>query len=140
MGQVETIKSDKSHSIRSITRCIAVLQAVNRGDGVTLSEIARSAQIPHPTATRIIRTLIDQGLIEQENARKRYHPTALVQTLSCGFQNDDRLVGIARAHITRLTKEYDWPVSLVTRVGSNMVVRDSTSTMTSLTFNNYYPG
>lgn len=131
---------EKDHSIRSISRCIAVLQAVNRGSGLTLTEIAHSAAIPHPTATRIIKTLIDEGLIEQEPARKRYRPTALVQTLSCGFQNHDRLVVVARPHIMALTQKFDWPVSLVTRVGQAMVVRDSTSTMTSLTFSNYYPG
>lgn len=131
---------DKDHSIRSIARCIAVLQAINRGSGLTLTEIARSAAIPHPTATRIIKTLIDEGLIEQEPARKRYRPTALVQTLSCGFQNHDRLVVVARPHIMRLTQQFNWPVSLATRVGQAMVVRDSTSTITSLTFNNYYPG
>lgn len=135
-----TPAKEKDHSIRAIARCIAVLQAINRGSGLTLTEIAHSAAIPHPTATRIIKTLIDEGLIEQEPARKRYRPTALVQTLSCGFQNHDRLVVAARPHIMRLTQQFDWPVSLATRVGQAMVVRDSTSTITSLTFNNYYPG
>ncbi|UAJ09111.1 IclR family transcriptional regulator domain-containing protein [Glacieibacterium megasporae] len=46
----------------------------------------------------------------------------------------------ARAHIVELTRLIDWPVSVVTRVGKQMMVRDSTSTITSLTFNNYYPG
>ncbi len=131
---------EKDHSIRAISRCIAVLQAINRSGALSLTEIAQSADIPHPTATRIIKTLIDEGLVEQEPARKRYRPTALIQTLSCGFQNHDRLVSTARPHITRLTQLIDWPISLVTRVGQAMVVRDSTSTQTSLTFTNYYPG
>jgi IclR family mhp operon transcriptional activator len=131
---------DKEVSIRAISRAIAVLQAINRQGALSLTEIARSAAIPHPTATRIVRTLIDEGLIEQEPSRKRYRPTALIQTLSCGFQNHDRLVTISRPHIVRLTRQIDWPISVVTRVGQAMVVRDSTSALTSLTFNNYYPG
>jgi IclR family mhp operon transcriptional activator len=131
---------EKDGSIRAISRAIAVLQAINRQGALSLTEIARSAEIPHPTATRIVRTLIDEGLIEQEPSRKRYRPTALIQTLSCGFQNHDRLVTIARPHIVRLTRMIDWPISVVTRVGQAMVVRDSTSTLTSLTFSNYYPG
>lgn len=127
-------------SIRAISRAIAVLQAINRWGALSLTEIARNAKIPHPTATRIVRTLIDEGLIEQEPSRKRYRPTALIQTLSCGFQNHDRLVTISRPHIVRLTRQIDWPISVVTRVGQAMVVRDSTSALTSLTFNNYYPG
>jgi IclR family transcriptional regulator, mhp operon transcriptional activator len=133
-------KAEKDGSIRAISRSIAVLQAINRNGALSLTEIARSAEIPHPTATRIVRTLIDEGLIEQEPTRKRYRPTALIQTLSCGFQNHDRLVTTARPHIVKLTQQIDWPISVVTRVGQAMVVRDSTSTMTSLTFSNYYPG
>jgi IclR family mhp operon transcriptional activator len=131
---------DKDGSIRAISRGIAVLQAINRKGALSLTEIARSAEIPHPTATRIVRTLMEEGLIEQEPSRKRYRPTALIQTLSCGFQNHDRLVTLARPHIVRLTHQIDWPISIVTRVGQAMVVRDSTSTLTSLTFANYYPG
>lgn len=131
---------DKDGSIRAISRGIAVLQAINRNGALSLTEIARNADIPHPTATRIVRTLMEEGLIEQEPSRKRYRPTALIQTLSCGFQNHDQLVMIARPHIVRLTREIDWPISVVTRVGQVMVVRDSTSTLTSLTFTNYYPG
>lgn len=131
---------DRDGSIRAISRGIAVLQAINRNGALSLTGIARSAGIPHPTASRIVRTLIEEGLIEQEPSRKRYRPTALIQTLSCGFQNHDRLVTIARPYIVRLTQQIDWPISVVTRVGRAMVVRDSTSTLTSLTFTNYYPG
>ncbi|WP_181008323.1 helix-turn-helix domain-containing protein [Sphingomonas montanisoli] len=133
-------KAEKDGSIRAISRAIAVLQAINRNGALTLTEIADNAGIPHPTATRIVRTLLEERLIEREPSRKRYRPTALIQTLSCGFQNHDRLVSISRPHITRLTRLIDWPISVVTRVGQAMVVRDSTSALTSLTFNNYYPG
>jgi IclR family mhp operon transcriptional activator len=132
--------AEKDYSIRSIARCIAVLQAINRQAAPTLSEIAADTDIPHPTVSRIVRTLIEQGLIEQETSRKRYRPTAMVHTLSCGFQNHDKLVSTARPHIVQLTELVNWPISLVTRVGQDMVVRDSTNALTSLTFTNYYPG
>lgn len=131
---------DKDGSIRAIARCIAVLQAINRNGALTLTQIAESSAVPYPTATRIVRTLLDQGLIEREPSRKRYRPTALVQTLSCGFQNHDRLVIAARPHIVELTHKVGWPVSIATRVGRVMVVRDSTSSLTPLTFNHYYAG
>jgi IclR family mhp operon transcriptional activator len=81
-----------------------------------------------------------EGLIEQEPARKRYRPTAMVQTLAHGFQQDDRLVKAARPHIVELTRRFGWPVSIATRVGRNMMLRDSTHANTSLTFEQYYPG
>ncbi|WP_264423571.1 helix-turn-helix domain-containing protein [Novosphingobium sp. KCTC 2891] len=126
--------------VRSLARSIHVIQAINRFGSLGLTEISRVAGIPYPTAYRIVNTLIEEGLIEREETRKRYRPTALIQTLSCGFQNHDRLVGVARALIGGFTQDHHWPVSVVTRVGNKMVVRDSTSTQTTLTFNNYYPG
>jgi IclR family mhp operon transcriptional activator len=96
--------------------------------------------VPYPTAHRIVQTLMHEGLIESEPARKRYRVTSLVQTLSMGFQQEDQLVGAARAHIEDLCHRIGWPLSLATRVGTRMIVRDTTHKLTSLTFSNYFPG
>lgn len=131
---------DQDSSIRSISRALGVLRAVNRSGSLTLTEIARTVDVPYATALRIVRALVSEGVIEREPDRKRYRPTALVQGLAYGFQNHDQLVVTARPHIVALTQEVYWPISIVNRVGNSMVVRDSTSTRTPLTFNHYYPG
>ena len=102
--------------------------------------IARQGSVPYPTACRIVQTLILEGLIEQEPARKRYRATALVQSLAHGYQSENELVGISRPHIREITRQIGWPVSITTKVGSRMVVLDSTHAETSLTFERYYPG
>ena len=135
-----TAGAERDGNVRAISRGLAVLQAVNRGGSVTMMEICRTAQIPYPTACRIVQTLMDEGMIEREPARKRYRPTALVRTLSFGFQEDGNLVAVARPHIVALTKKLAWPVSITTRVGPVMMVRDSTHQLTSLTLHNYVPG
>ena len=131
---------EKGVPIRSITRSIAALQAINRNGSLTMMEIARAAKVPYPTACRIVQTLVFEGLIEQEPARKRYRATALVQTLSTGYQREDLLVAIARPRIVSLTKKIGWPLSIAVRVGRNMMLRDSTHANSSLTFDHYYPG
>ncbi len=131
---------EKGVPIRSISRCVSVLQAINRSGSLSMMEIAQSSSVPYPTACRIVQTLLFEGLIEKEPARKRYRPTALVQSLSHGFQEHDRLVTLSREHIVNLTRNVNWPISLATRVGSVMVIRDSTHALTSMTFNNYFPG
>ncbi len=131
---------DRSTTVRSISRGLAVLQAINRGGSITMMEICRGAHIPYPTACRIVETLIDEGMIEREPARKRYRSTALVRTLSMGFQEQDGLVAAARPHIVALCRELSWPISIATRVGPMMMVRDSTHQQTSLTLHNYAPG
>lgn len=131
---------EKGVPIRSITRSIAALQAINRYGSLSMMEISRSAKVPYPTACRIVQTLLFEGLIEQEPSRKRYRATALVQTLATGFQHEDKLVHAARPHILELTKAIGWPLSIAVRVGRNMMLRDSTHSNSSLTFDHYYPG
>ncbi|WP_174284903.1 helix-turn-helix domain-containing protein [Sphingomonas bacterium] len=131
---------DRGIPIRSISRAIAVLQAINRGQSLSMMEIAKASAVPYPTACRIVQTLLHEGLIEREASRKRYQPTAMVQTLAHGFQGHGALVHATRPHIAALTREIGWPISLTTHVGSAMVIRDSTHAQTSLTFNAYFPG
>lgn len=131
---------EKGVPIRAITRGLSVLQAVNRGGSITMMEIARTSQVPYPTACRIVQTLLHEGMIEREPARKRYRATALVQSLASGYHDDSHLVEVARPHIEALTDKLLWPISITSRVGAHMMVRDSTHTRTSLTLNNYYPG
>jgi IclR family transcriptional regulator, mhp operon transcriptional activator len=126
--------------IRAVCRALSILQEINQMGSLTMMQIARRGRIPYPTACRIVQTLIHEGMIEQEPARKYYRPTALVQSLSQGFQADSLLVDRGRRYIKALTQKIGWPVSLTIRIGTNMVVRDSTHADTSLTFERYYPG
>ncbi len=103
-------------------------------------EIARLINLPYPTAYRIVQTLVHKGLIECEPARKRYRVTGLVQSLSSGYRNQGKLVTVSRPFIVGLTKKISWPVAVATHVGQWMMVRDSTHSLTSLTFSNYQPG
>ncbi|MFQ3665909.1 MAG: helix-turn-helix domain-containing protein [Sphingomonadaceae bacterium] len=136
--EVET--GGRSEAVRALSRGLAVLQVINRGGPVSMMQISRGAGIPYPTACRIVQTLIEEGMVEREPARKRYRPTPLVLTLSRGYSGEDALVRVARPLIVALTRRFLWPISLATRVGSFMMVRDSTHQLTTLTLHNYAPG
>jgi IclR family mhp operon transcriptional activator len=131
---------EKGVPLRAISRGLSVLQAINRGHSLSMMEISRTSKVPYPTACRIVQTLLHEGMIEREPARKRYRATALVQSLASGFHDEDQLVSVAHPHIVDLCEHMLWPISLTSRVGPHMMVRDSTHAMTSLTLNNYYPG
>lgn len=130
----------KEQSIRSISRALHVLQAINRHGALTMTQISKIVNLPYPTACRVVNTLVGEGVIERETSRKYYRATALAQSLSCGYQAQARLVAIARPHILNLTKETGWPVSIASRVGPVMVIQDSTHGMTAMTFSDYHPG
>jgi IclR family mhp operon transcriptional activator len=131
---------EKGVPIRSISRSLSVLQAVNRLGSLSMMDIAQTSRIPYPTACRIVQTLMHAGMLEREPGRKHYRPTALVQTLANGYQEHSQLVGIARPHIVEFTRKALWPVLVTTRVGNAMMVRDSTQNLTSLSFGAYPPG
>jgi len=133
-------EKSKEQPIRSVTRALHVLQAINRHGALTMTQISRAVNLPYPTTCRVVYTLLSEGVIERETSRKYYRPTALSQSLSCGYQPRVRLVAIARRHIEKLTKETGWPVSLASRVGAVMVIQDSTHSLTTLTFSDYHPG
>jgi len=132
--------SSAMDSVRAVSRSIAILQVINRDGSASMAEIARSVDLPYATAYRLVQTLMQQGMVELEPSRKRYRPTELVHTLSCGARGPTHLVSVARPYLVEATRSFNWPLSLVTRVGQWMMVCDSTHALTSLTFNNYYPG
>jgi len=127
-------------SIRAIGRGLKVLQVINQHRSLSMMSIAKLCDLPYPTACRIVETLIEEQMIERESARKFYRPTALVKTLSAGFQEDDALAQVSRRHIVNLTREVRWPVTLCTRVGMSMMIRDSTHAIAPFTLNIYHPG
>lgn len=126
--------------IRAISRSLAVLRAINRADSMSIIEIARAASIPYPTARRITHTLVKEGYLERETTRKCYRPTVLVKALAQGYREDSALLEIARPHLVGLTRDHLWPVSLVTRVGQLMIVRDCTHSLSPVALSNYSAG
>ncbi|WP_298924403.1 helix-turn-helix domain-containing protein [uncultured Ramlibacter sp.] len=131
---------EKGVPIRAISRCLALLQFINRNGPASLMEIARAIALPYPTTVRIVQTLMHEGMLECEPVRKLYRATSLVQTLAVGTHEVAHLLQAARPHLVGLTQAYDWPTSIACGVGASMMLRDSTYGMTSRAFNNYYPG
>jgi IclR family mhp operon transcriptional activator len=126
--------------IRSVSRSLAVLQAINSTGSMSLIEIARRVKVPYATAARLVLTLMHEGMIEKEPGRKNYRPTILVQSLASGYRDHSHLGAVSRPHIVALTKKHGWPVAVSTRFGMNMIVRESTHTISPYTLSTYYPG
>ncbi|HWU02500.1 MAG TPA: helix-turn-helix domain-containing protein [Novosphingobium sp.] len=131
---------DKALLIKSVSKSISVLQAINRHGSMSITNIARHGNLPYPTAFRIVQTLMHEGLIEQDPLRKHYRPTALVDSLAHGYRAESRIVDIAREPMSAFTREMGWPMFISVRVGTKMVVRHATHGETSLTFDLCYPG
>ncbi|MBT0668207.1 helix-turn-helix domain-containing protein [Novosphingobium profundi] len=130
---------DNGVPIRSVSRSLSVLRTINHQREVSLTELVRLEELPYPTMFRIVQTLLHEGLIERDETGKRYRPTALVHTLSSGY-DDTALRSRAQPHMSALTRKIGWPVLLSVRVGARMVIRASTHHETTLTFHNWEAG
>lgn len=128
------------YTVRAIGRGLEVLQAVNRYGVARYVDIANSTSIPYPTVCRIVGTLVDLGMLERMPDGFGYRPTAMVQSLSAGFEEEDSLVRSTRPIISALCEDVGWPITITTRVGASMIIRDSTHKQTTLTYNHYSPG
>ncbi len=125
---------------RSLSRGLKILQVINRHRSLSLAHISRESEVPYPTARRIVRTLIEEGMVEREPNRKRYRPTALVSSLSVGYQLEDILTSVAWPILAETTTRIKWPVYISIKVGPHMMVKLSTDALTTLTFTRCYPG
>ena len=132
-------KSD-SRYIRSLARGLEMLQIVSQHGPITLSEAADKSGLPYPTVARMLTTLHAEKYIDRQESTKCYSVTALVRSLAHGFQDDNKLVEVARPHLVELTQENHWPALIATPLADQMVMRDSTHTLTSRTLHHYYPG
>lgn len=99
---MRVVDAGKRHPIRSLSCGIAVLLKINRSGSASLMDIAKAPNLPFPTVSRLVQSLLHERLIEREADRRRYRPSALVQTLAHGFQGNARLVKAARPHIVEL--------------------------------------
>ncbi|MHB8285630.1 MAG: IclR family transcriptional regulator domain-containing protein [Caulobacteraceae bacterium] len=134
----EDAGADKS--IRAISRSLAILQTVNRVGAVHLNAIAEATGLPYQTAYRIVQALVQEGMLVREPKGRLYRVTALVKSLSNGFEDESRLEAVSAQAIAGLTKTILWPVIVASRVGDVMIVRSSTTDKTSLSYRNYRPG
>ncbi|MEZ0093214.1 IclR family acetate operon transcriptional repressor [Streptacidiphilus sp. EB129] len=63
--------SDRSGGVQSVERAFQLLEVLADAGGVsTLSDLATASGLPMPTIHRLIRTLVQQGYVRQDTARR----------------------------------------------------------------------
>lgn len=74
-----------------------VLRALDRADDISMGELAITVEIPHPTLTRLVDSLVDSAyLYRSHSARDRRRVSVHVSDL--GRAKLNRLESLARAH------------------------------------------
>lgn len=112
--------------IRSIERALRVLQELNRQPYTSVARLYAETGLPKPTLVRILKTLEDNGYVENDPRLGGYQVTAHVASLSSGFHKDPMVVEAGRPWAIALTRKQQWPVSIALLDRDAVVVRFST--------------
>lgn len=112
--------------IRSLSRGLDIIAIFNKSDSASASEISKKLKMPRSTVYRILETLIEKGFIYQHSSDRRFRLTQKVSSLSDGYTDEDHMANISRKFLEKFTQEHDWPVTLATISGIDIVVRENT--------------
>lgn len=114
--------------VRSLSRGLAVLQALNRAPGgmASTTALAQACGIHRTTVKRILETLRAEGFVRHGEREGQYYLTFAVRSLSEGFVDDDWVERVALPLMRAAVPDLLWPCDLGTVEGGFMVVREST--------------
>ncbi len=112
-------------SIRSISRALAVLRAMNLREDSELRDLHALTGIPTPTVHRILATLRREGYVRSEGGG-HYRLTGRVRDLGAGYTERSRLIDVAAPIALNVTRRIRWPLAIGTLDGDAICVRYST--------------
>ena len=79
--------------IRSFSRGLAVLAALNRHGSATALTLARETGVPRATVYRLLQTMLDDGYVGRGTADDRFHLRLKTRGLSEGFEDEQWISG-----------------------------------------------
>jgi IclR family mhp operon transcriptional activator len=112
--------------IQSLSRGLAVIEALNRSRVSSLSALHALTGLPKSSLVRLLETLIGAGYVVRISRREGYALTDAVLRLSSGVRHRDLVVDVARPLMEAFTRRHKWQVSLATSETDSMLIRFST--------------
>ena len=127
-GISTTFADNDYKEVRSLSRGLLVLQALNRAPGgiASTTELAQACGIHRTTVKRLLETLRADGFVRRGEKEGQYYLTFAVRSLSEGFVHDDWVDQVALPLMRAALPDLMWPCDLGALEGGFMVVREST--------------
>lgn len=107
--------------VRSVTRAVAIMKFLSAHGGSSLTEVAKGVNIYKSTAHRLLTTLKDEGLIEQDAATAKYRLGFGLAVLASSVTADLDILRCARPVCERLSEQTQETVTISVLEGDDVV-------------------
>jgi len=129
----------KSDGAQSIHRAIELLRLIAREGrrGARLTPLARASELSLPTARRILKSLMDDGMVVQTEHPRKYELGPLIAELALLEPFNSQLIGQWRPVLTRICEKSGCTTVLVKRSYLDTIIVDrvdSKSYLRAVTF------
>lgn len=101
----QVLEANKSGSVRSVNRAVAIMKFLAATGASTLTEISDGVDIYKSTAHRLLATLRDEGLVEQDEATSKYDLGYGLVLLASSVTSDLDVLRCARPICERLSEQ-----------------------------------
>lgn len=132
---------NSSSSVQSVDRAITVLEFLSSRGWSGVTEVANELDIHKSTAYRLLATLRDRGLVEQDSATEKYRLGFGMVLLASTVTGDLDIVRYARPICERLSDETEETVTVTALEGDEAVIIHqsiSTSSMMAVDWSGWH--
>lgn len=120
MGVLEKIDPANKDFVSSLEKGLRVIRTFNGGEGpMTLSEVAKAADLPRAGARRFLLTLSALGYVSTDG--KYFELAPKVLELGFSYLSSQHWLSVASPYLERLRDELDEAVSVTTLEGTEVV-------------------
>ncbi|OCR24080.1 IclR family transcriptional regulator [Pseudomonas syringae] len=126
MGSTERNENPKDVGVGAVSRLFAVLRCL--GDcaegGERVTQLAQQVGLSQPTTHRLLRSLMDEGMVEQDQRSKRYRLSIEFFALAAKAGNTGNLRDVVRPSLLRLSASLGDSLFLLARSGFDAICLD----------------
>ena len=132
MTFMSSTNSRSSSAVQSVERAITVMEFLSHQGWSGVTEVANEIGIHKSTAYRLLATLKDRGMVEQDGATEKYRLGFGVVLLASTVTADLDVVRYAKPVCERLSEETEETVTLTSLEGDQAVVIHQTISTSSM--------
>ena len=126
MNSTERNENPKDTGVGAVPRMFAVLRCLDDcpEDGERVTQLAQQVGLSQPTTHRLLRSLMDEGMVEQDQRSKRYRLSIEFFALAAKAGKTGNLREIVRPSMLRLSASLGDSLFLLARSGFDAICLD----------------